>query len=136
MSILVFSFSSCRNMSSLLTLKLSKNFLLLAAYIATGKIVALGPLILVTLYRAITHASSSMLSKNKSTLFGPLWILQCWLVHYFSFLSSHNFCTFRHHFFPKFQPPTPLSFGCCLLNYSSLSILENLSPLLFTFKNS
>lgn len=53
------------------TLKVSKDFLLLTANLAVGKILALGPLILATLYRDITHASLSMASKEEGTLFGP-----------------------------------------------------------------
>lgn len=43
----------------------------IASNLAVDKSIALGPLILATLYRGLAHVSSSMRSKEDGTLFGP-----------------------------------------------------------------
>lgn len=66
-----------------LTLKICKDYLQIAASLATGNRLALAPLVLVALYRGFTHASWAMKFGDSGTISGVFWILQAWMALYF-----------------------------------------------------
>lgn len=67
-------------------LRVSKDPLGIAFSLADGMSIALGPLIVVALYRGITDASLAM----HSTIFGSFWLFLVWIALYFLFLFSNR----------------------------------------------
>lgn len=107
--------------------KVSEVFIDIAHYLAESIPITIGQLVIVALYKGMTHAHWPMHENKSDVFFGPFWVLQALVALYFS-IFYEEMCALTESSELEIQQHFTDIAGCLWLSHPPMPILENISP--------